>query len=116
MVSLSEFNQEVDEKFAPFDIDLTDTPGEDVVYLRNALRLTKNERHQLTELEAQMKAVDGDPEKALDLIKQVFILVGAGDDGKRLMDAMGDDPPKLMWMLRKYREATQPGEALPSES
>jgi hypothetical protein len=113
MVSLNDINQEADEKYGPFVVE--DVPGGDVV-LRNTLRLTRNELDQFSQLDAKIKAAQGDPNKVLDVMAEVFVLVSVGDGGKRLLDALGDDPPKLMHLLTLYREATQPGEALPSES
>lgn len=113
MVSLNDINKEADEKYGPFVID--DVPGGEVV-LRNALRLTKSERQQLSELDAEIKAAKGDANKVIDAAGKLLGLVAAGDGGKRLLDALGDDATKVIHVVTLYREATQPGEASRSES
>lgn len=115
MVSLNDINHEADEKYGPFIVD--DVPGGDVK-LRNALRLAPNEREQMRKLDAAFKAAvhDKDGIKILECGSDLLKLVAVGDDGNRLLGAIEHDPVKVVHILTLYREATQPGEALPSES
>jgi hypothetical protein len=117
MVSLNDINEEADRKFAPFVVDGVE--GGDVV-LRNSIRLSENERHQLFELDSKLKAIKksgGDRlDAALGHARDMMLLVAVGDGGKRLLDALEDDPAKLLALMTMYSEATQVGEASRSES
>ena len=114
MVSLDQINKEAETRFKPFVIE--GIPGGDVV-LRNAMRLPKAERAQLRKLHAEVASLkDGgaDENAALAVFGKFFALLAIGDAGKRLADAVGDDPAKLMILLEMYAEDTQLGEALRS--
>jgi hypothetical protein len=117
MVSLNDINEEVDEKYAPFVVEGVD--GGDVV-LRNAIRLTDNERHQLFELDSALKkakeAGTATMDSALEHATSMLKIVGVGDGGERLVAALEGDPAKLLHVMRLYTGATQPGEASRSES
>lgn len=112
MVSWNDVETEANEKYGPFVLE--DVPGGDVT-LRNIIRLTKNERQRVTELNAEIKAAKGDTNVVLDAAVELLKLVAVGDGGTRLVGAMADDPPKIMAVLNMYSEATQLGEALRSE-
>jgi hypothetical protein len=114
-ISLDQINSEVENRYAPFVIE--DVPGGDV-QLRNAIRLAKSERAQLTELHGELAKVQdsGDAEAALDLTRRVVRLLSVGDGGERLLDAIGEDAAKLTYILQMYAEDTQMGEALRSGS
>lgn len=113
MVSWNDVEAEADEKYGPFVLE--DVPGGDVT-LRNLFRLTKNERHRVRELNGQIKGAKGDVDTVMDAAVELLELVATGDDGTRLVAALADEPPKIMHVLNLYMEATQPGEALRSES
>lgn len=112
MVSWNEVEAEANEKYGPFVLE--DVPGGDVT-LRNVIRLTKNERQRVSELNATMKSAKGDVNAILAAAAELLELVAAGDGGARLVEALADDPPKIMAVLNLYMEATQPGEASRSE-
>lgn len=115
MVSLNDVNTEVENKYGPFVVE--DVEGGDV-YLRNILRLTKNEREQVKQLDGRMKDAKAanDMNVALECAKDMVRLVAAERAGDRLLDALGDDPAKLMYVIELWAEATQPGEASGSEN
>lgn len=113
MVSWNDVEAEADQKYGPFVLE--DVPGGDVT-LRNIYRLAENERHQVKELNDKIKAAKGDVDIVLNAAVAVLELVAVGDDGKRLVEALGGEPPKILHVLNLYMEATQPGEALHSES
>lgn len=116
MVSLTEINEEVESRYAPFVID--DVPGGPVT-LRSALRLPKGERDGLFRLVAKIKAmkqeqVDENPEQLIDLIGEAIEFLAAGDGGARLLTALDGDLGKLVYVFELYSKATQLGEALSS--
>jgi hypothetical protein len=113
MVSWNDVESEANEKYGPFVLE--DVPGGDVT-LRNIIRLTKNERQRVSELNAAIEAAKGDTNIVLDSAAELLKLVAVGDGGTRLIEAMADDPPKIISVLNLYTEATQLGEALPSGS
>lgn len=114
MVSLKEINTEVDNQYGPFIVE--DVDGGDVI-LRNPIRLVANERAQLSEKDAALRAAQEaqDANAALDVGRDILRLVSVGDGGERLLDELGDDAAKLMYVLRLYSEAVQLGEALSSD-
>jgi hypothetical protein len=113
MVSLNDINAEVDEQFGPFVVE--DVAGGDV-YLRNVIRLHQADRVRVSAMQKQIKDADGDVDKVLELAKDMLRIVGDGDGGERLVNELGDDPSKLMYVLNLYVGATQVGEASRSES
>jgi hypothetical protein len=116
MVSLTQINEEVEQKYGPFVIE--DVPGGDVT-LRNPIRLTENERHRLGELHRSLNQTEQDApdeDAVVARIREILDLVAVGDGGKRLSEEVGDDAGKLLHVFRLYAEAMQLGEASPSES
>lgn len=113
MVSWNDVEAETNEKYGPFVLE--DVPGGDVT-LRNIYRLTENERHRVRELNAKLKAAKGDVDTVLNAATELLELVALGDGGVRLVEALAGEAPKIMHVLNLYMEATQPGEALHSES
>lgn len=113
MVSLNDINSEVDEQFGPFVVE--DVDGGDV-YLRNVIRLPKADRDRVYSMQTEVAEAKGDTNKVLELTADMLRIIGDGDGGDRLVEALGDDPKKLMYVLGLYMEATQLGEASRSES
>ena len=115
MVSLSDINKEADERYGPFIVE--DVPGGDVT-LRNIIRCTENEISQISQLDGRMKEAqkNSDMGAALACARDLIELVAVGQDGRRLLDEIGDDASKVMYILELWAEATQAGEALRSDS
>ena len=115
MVSLNQVNAEADERYGPFIVE--DVPGGDVT-LRNIIRCTENEIDQVSKLDGRMKEAQKNSNvgAALACARELIALVADGQDGKRLLDEIGEDPAKVMFVLELWAEATQAGEALRSDS
>src|SRR5690348_9055756 len=114
-LSLNDINSEVDAQYRPFMVD--DVPGGEVV-LRSPLRLSKEARSGFKGLNTKIREAqaEGDLDALVSLAGEVVRTVAEGDGGDRLLDALGDDPAKLMFVLEKYMEVAMPGEASPSGS
>ena len=115
MVSLTQINKEADERYGPLIVE--DIPGGDVT-LRNLIRCTENEMAQVAELDSRLRTAqkENDVVTAIKVARDLIELVAVGQDGRRLLDALGDDSAKLMYLLELWAEATQAGEALRSGS
>lgn len=125
-ISLDQLNTEADKRFAPFVVD--DVPGGPVT-LRNALRLAKVDRDRIRKLQKDVSKLklktDADEssdssaaeEAVVGMLQKMFeVLSAEAGGGKRLSEAVGDDPAKLMLLMEMYAEDTQLGEALRSAS
>lgn len=115
--TLDSLREELDREFAPLKFQ----DGNTEYVLRNVLRLGKTERkavlEKLRDLETDDEDKDVDPDVALDAI--LFILATVADTkakGEKLVKLIGDDLALAMKLMEHWTEATQPGEAEPSES
>ena len=115
MVSINQINKEADERYGPLIVE--DVPGGDVT-LRNLIRCTDNEMAQVSQLDARLKQAqkEGDVVAAIKCARDSIELIAVGQDGKRLLDDIGEDAAKLMYVLELWSEATQAGEALRSDN
>lgn len=115
MVSLTQINEEADERYGPLIVE--DVPGGDIT-LRNLIRCTENEMDQVTKLDARLREAkkSNDVGQALRCAKDLLRLVAVGKDGDRLITELGDDSAKVMYVLELWAEKTQAGEALRSAS
>lgn len=115
MVSLNQVNKEADERYGPFIVE--DVPGGDVT-LRNIIRCTENEIDQVSKLDGRMKEAqkNSDMGAALTCARELIEVVAVGQDGRRLLEEIGDDAAKVMYILELWAEATQAGEALRSDN
>lgn len=116
--TLDSLREELDHKYAPFQIEVD---GE-VLVLRNLLRLPELERNAAVELMAEVDKMSEQDESAETLSKlrqalaEVLVLVTADGKGKKLVAAMGDDLALYMEVVQQWGAATQPGEASNSPS
>jgi hypothetical protein len=115
VVTLNEINTETDNRYGPLVIE--DIPGGDVT-LRNLIRCTENEMDQVSKLDTKLREAQkaSDMKAALGCAKELLEIAAVGTDGERLLEALGDDSAKVMYVLELWAEATQAGEALRSDS
>lgn len=107
-ITLDNIRQAADDKYGPFVVE--GVPGGDVT-LVNALRLSKDKRKKLTDMQSDE---DGDQdEKLRDMIR---LVADSPASAKRLLDALGDDLAQLAVVLNEYGQAARLGEASPSAS
>lgn len=109
--TLDALREEADRKFAPTRIDVG---GGVVVELESALRLPKNKRAKVQELEAEISSLQEKEgttiEDLIALIHELFRQV-AKKDANKLISALGDDIGVTLSVMEKYSEGTQLGEA-----
>lgn len=108
--SLADIQKAADEKYGPLVIP--DVPG-GPVELVNPLRLSKEKRKKLTELD---KATDSGEIDVDEKIAQVIRLAAKPADAKRLLAAVGGDLAQLKEIVERWTESSQVGEASPSPS
>lgn len=116
-VSLADIQKAAEQKYGDYTIDLG---GGRLLTLRNALRLPKDQRDRLAQLQRQITtAQDGDQDldALIDTVRDaVRLLVDSPELAEELLDAVGDDLPVLLEVFAGYQESAQPGEASPSPS
>lgn len=105
-VTLDSIRQAVEAKYRSYDISLPDGA---VVKLQNAIRISKENRQKLVDLQTALKA------EGADQIALLSDCIRAVADSKRGADALlkmvGDDLAVLAEIFSQYGEATQVGEA-----
>lgn len=116
-VSLDSLREDIEKKYKPVVVDLRD--GSEVV-LRNLLRLPSSVRKEVTDLLKGMRSRDDEEvssETVLANAQRVLEQVAADPKlGKKLVKELGDDLAVTSQLLRLWSEATQLGEAQPSQS
>jgi len=116
-VTLDSIRAAVEAKYGSYDIEITEG---DVCKLRNPLRLDKDERNQLRELQERINTEPGEGEEAPDqetLLQEAIVLVAEHKPtAKKLIRAIGDDLAVLVQIFEGYSEGAQVGEASASAS
>lgn len=110
--TLDNFREAAERKYGSMLIEM----GDDVLTLRNALRLSSAERKELTS--SQDAAEDNDDEEgAIESLRNV-IRVAAQEKklAEDFLALVGDDAAVLMAVIEEYMGSTETGEASPSES
>lgn len=105
-------------KYADYVIPNSD--GEDLVF-ENPMRRNRESRRKLAalfDLESMEARAAAEPDLDLyDLYREAFQLAAKKDTYFEQLDAaVGDNPALWEELIVDYREACQPGEAVPSES
>lgn len=110
-ITLDDIRQAVEERYGPFEIDLG---GGEVVRLVNILQLPKSKRQEIVAAQERMNGDGADQEEEIEKILRLC----AETDGQanKLMRALGGNLPAMVEVFRQYAEATQVGEASPSQS
>ncbi len=119
--TLDQLREDVERKYQDFVIHIGE---DDVVRFRSPMRLKKADRDALNEMfkvyrETQEESPDSSLENADKmqhmLRSQLLLLASDKDAAQRLLNLIGDDLATLSELLDKYNEATQVGEASPSQ-
>lgn len=107
-VSLDEIRTAAEKKYGDLTVAL---PDGTTVTLRSPLRLSKQERELLGDVE--QLAGTGDPEVVTEALR---IAAATPDDARRLLAALGDDLPAAAVLFEQWATAVSVGEASPSAS
>lgn len=122
--TLDDIAEAADKQYGSMDIDLSN--GE-VVHLRNALRLSKQERKDLQALQSQLgESIDEDDDAAEDsvapevdeqkILEESLVLVAHNKAmGRQLVKDLGGDLGKLLTVFKLYNKDTELGEASASQ-
>jgi hypothetical protein len=117
-ITLADIKDAADRKYGPFIVELPD--GE--IPLQSLVRLPGKKRAELLRKAEDLKdmgrlmAEQPDLDLAALLEDALRILAPSKAAGDRLAKACGHDTGVLMEVFLGYMEASQPGEAKPSES
>lgn len=107
--TLDDIRKAADAKYGSTDIQVDDTT---TVVLRNPLRLSKDER---AELSALQNGLDDDGDDAVDqaeILQGTLRLVATNKkDVEKLLKAAGDDLAVLAQIVESYGKGVQVGEA-----
>lgn len=104
-LTLDDIRGAAEKKYAAREIDL----GGEVVSLRNPLRMTKDERKALQELNLE------DFEEAVDYFHASFSLVSSEKEADALREAIGDDAAVYATLFEVYVKDVDLGEVSPSQ-
>ena len=112
--SLAQLKADVDKIYAGLDLEIGD---DDVITLKNILRLPEGDRGTVTELLNKINEASEDNDLNA-IAKHTFevLEIAAGTRGADLIAVLGDDVALAMDILGKWSEQTQVGEAEPSQS
>lgn len=105
-VTLDSIREAVEKKYTSYDIEL---PSGKVVKLQNAIRISKENRQKLVDLQTELKAEGADQLALLsDCIRAVANSPALANE---LLKVIGDDLAMLAEIFGQYGTATQVGEA-----
>lgn len=116
-ITLEDIKAAADKKYASLKIGL----GEHTIELRNALRLSEDERDRVSELQDELSGEDDEGNKIEGrsqtpvLEDMLRTLCATEGQGNKLVDALGGDLTLLAETFESYKEKTQLGEASPSQ-
>lgn len=103
--SLDQIREAAEAKYGSTDIEL----GDDVVRLLNPLRLSKDKRAKLTNLQAELENEESDQEQ---IMADAIVLVAENTaKGKALVKTIGGDLAVLAEIFELYGKSSQVGEA-----
>ena len=112
--TLDDLRAEVEREFAPVQITLA---GGTVVTLKHLLRLPRKTRDKVVDTLKVLETKDGeeqDVDAMIDAAESVLKMVS--DNGPALVKELDGDVTLVMRVLERWMQATQPGEASPSDS
>lgn len=105
-LSLDSIREAADKKYGSLVVDL----GDETVELKNPLRLSKEARTRLSNLEQADE--DADP---MDYFGELYEVLAGKEGAKKLLKALGDDVPLHMTLVQSLTQETDLGEASPSQ-
>lgn len=108
-INLDEIRETADKKHGHTQVQV----GDDIVTLRNVLRLTKQERKELAEVWELISSDDENEDNDLgDAIEKVLRKVASSaEEADLLLNAIGDDLAVLLEVFTEWSEETEVGEA-----
>ena len=110
------------EFYANFPVDLGD--GQAPVILRNVLQLSEDERKAIAAKDDDEDDTPENPDEVSEaeaptvlerLREQVRMVADSPEGAERLIARIGDNLAHFMYLIKQYNEATQMGEASPSD-
>lgn len=112
--TLDDIRAAAEKKYGNFKVEIG---GGEVVELRNALRLAKDERKELNRLQSDLDqdGEDEDADQGDSMAKVLRLVASDTKQADKLIAAIGDDLTVLAELFSQYVEATQPGEASGSQ-
>lgn len=105
-IDLDFIRDAADKKYAAFEVDLGE---EGSVSLTNPLRMTKEQRDKLTELEAK------EFDDVVDYFTAAWELASSKAEAARLRKALGEEPAIHATLFELYTKGVELGEASPSQ-
>lgn len=117
-ITLDSIRESLDNKYGAVEVDL----GTSSVQLRNALRLSKEERKALMHVFDDVKGSDGedsefDEDVTLESMREMIRLVSDTKEGaEKLIAALGDDLAMFVEVMNEYTKDQKLGEASASEN
>lgn len=106
-LTLDAIRDAADKKYAAFEVDLgTGNP----VALTNPLRMSKEKRDALSELEAK------DYEDIVDYFEAAYAIASNEAEAARLRKALGEEPAVHATLFEMYSKGVELGEASPSQA
>lgn len=115
-INLSDIQEAAEKKYGPYVVK--GVPGGDVT-LVTLLRLPKDKRKQFVQLAKSLEGFDLDSfedDIAPQFEEALRLAAKNKAEGDRLIKALGGDLAMLLEVFTGYSEASQPGEASPSQS
>lgn len=104
--TLDDIRAAAEKKYGSVDISIAE--GQ-TVRLVNALRMSKERRDQVTAMQTELESDDVDHE---GILREILVLVAEDEEqGRALVEALGDDLGMLMSVFEYYNGETQVGEA-----
>lgn len=117
-ITLDSIRESLDNKYGAVEVDL----GTSSVQLRNALRLSKEERKALMHVFDDVKSSDDedsefDEDVTLESMREMIRLVSDTKEGaEKLITALGDDLAMFVEVMNEYTKDQKLGEASASEN
>lgn len=116
-ITLDSIRESLDNKYGAVEVDM----GTSSVQLRNALRLSKEERQKLMHVFDDVKSDDNDDEfdedVTLDSMREMIRLVSDTKEGaEELISALGEDLAMFVEVMGEYTKDQKLGEASASEN
>lgn len=110
--TLEALDEEIERKYAPFKFSAGEEDFTLVSLLRVDGKVRKAVMDRMKQLDNSEESDDDfDEEKTVSDLQFVLSSVTKDRKGGRLVKAVGPELLRLMTLLRKWQEATQPGEA-----
>lgn len=105
-IDLDFIRDAADKKYAAFEVNVG--KGEPVA-LTNPLRMTKEQREALSNLDGN------DFEDVVDYFEAAFALASSESEAARLREAIGEEPALHATLFELYTKGVELGEASPSQ-